>query len=855
MPGAAALIASVRRLATPDLPRFLVRKISETPLSEYRAWVRTLPIEPDDVLYESFAGNGMLDSPEALFRALLADPEQQHRKHVWVLDEPRRHRGTTDEFSADRRVRFVRRGSRAYHRALATAGLLINNATFPAEFGKRPGQTYLNTWHGTPLKRMGYDERQGASGAGNVLRNFMMADYLLSSSSFMSRTMYEQAYRLANVAPGKIIEGGFPRTDRQVLDEAGRGEVTRRLQARGVSVEPGERVVLYAPTWKGESFHRPLDETRELADRVRRLTAHLPAGHRVLLKVHQQVSDLAATQPSLLGLLVPNDVPTNEVLAITDVLVTDYSSIFFDFLATGRPIVFFTPDAARYDDHRGLYLDQKELPGPQVVDVEDLSVVINAVGTGQLPDPQVSHLGAYAAARSRFAAHEDGAVTQRVLDVVVRGRSDSVEVRAIAGDGRPTMLIYLGGMMSNGITTSALNLLRNLDHEAFDVSVVYDASIVPERVANAALIDSRVRQFVRTSGFNPAKVNWLTRRRLFAGEADRIRPSHRLAFEGLLASEWQRTVGAAHFDQVIDFSGYSPLWANLVVGAPAGSRAIWLHNDLLADQLREVGGRHPHRRNLAGVFATYRRFDRLVSVSAALRDINARHLGQWAPAECFVAARNTVDADRVLTSAAAPLPDEPARLRRMLPTAPPDGRHERRGEGEQHGCAHGFTFVSVGRLSPEKNHARLIDAFAPVHAEHPETQLVIIGDGPLRDALQHQIAERGLGESVLLAGMVSNPWSIMARCDCFVLSSDYEGQPMVILEARTLGLPVLTTAFESVSSAVSPQDGLIVSRSVAALADGLRAALAGQVPTPPFDANRYNAETIEELVEALGSRV
>ncbi len=852
MPAAATLIASVRRLATPDLPRYLVRKILETPLSEYRAWVRTLPIEPHDVLYESFAGNGMLDSPEALFRALLADPEQQHRTHVWVLDEPRRHRRTTQEFSTDQRVRFVRRGSRAYHRALATAGLLINNATFPAEFGKRPGQTYLNTWHGTPLKRMGYDELQGGLGAGNVLRNFMMADYLLSSSSFMSTRMYEQAYRLVNVAPGKIIEGGFPRTDRQVLGETGRREVARRLQAGGVTLRPGERVVLYAPTWKGESFHRPLDETRELADRVRRLMAHLPAGHRVLLKVHQQVADLAATEPSLTGLLVPNDVPTNEVLAITDVLVTDYSSLFFDFLATGRAIVFFTPDAARYDAYRGLYLDETELPGPRAADIEDLAVVVNAVGTGRHRDPLVSHREAYAAARSRFAAHEDGGVTQRVLDVVVRGQSDSGAVRAIAGDGRPTMLIYLGGMMSNGITTSALNLLRNLDHEAFDVSVVYDASIVPERVANAALIDSRVRHFVRTSGFNPAKVNWLTRRRLFAGEADLIRPSHLEAFEGLLASEWQRTVGTAHFDQVIDFSGYSPLWANLVVGAPAGARAIWLHNDLLADQLREVGGRHPHRRNLAGVFATYRRFDRLVSVSAALRDINARHLGQWATAECFVAARNTVDADRVLTGAAMPLPAEPAQLRRMLPSEPADGEH---GAREQPSCAGRFTFVSVGRLSPEKNHARLIDAFAPVHAEHPETQLVIIGDGPLRDALQHQIAERGLSESVLLAGMASNPWSIMARCDCFVLSSDYEGQPMVILEARTLGLPVLTTAFESVSSAVTPEDGLIVSRSVPALADGLRAALAGQVPTPPFDANRYNAETIEELVEALGPRV
>lgn len=157
----------------------VVRKVAKTLPSEWKAYLRRLPIDGDLIVYEAFAGSGVLCNPEALFRAILADPEQAHRRHVWVLKEPRKHPALVAEFASDRRVRFVKRGTVAYHRALATAALLVNNATFPASFNKRPGQVYVNTWHGTPLKRMGYDEAQGAQAAGNVLRNFMMADFLL----------------------------------------------------------------------------------------------------------------------------------------------------------------------------------------------------------------------------------------------------------------------------------------------------------------------------------------------------------------------------------------------------------------------------------------------------------------------------------------------------------------------------------------------------------------------------------------------------------------------------------------------------------------------------------------------------
>lgn len=869
---AAQLVRRTARVIHPRTARKLVRKARKTAPLEWRAQVRQLPIDQSLVVYESFAGNGMLCNPEAIFRALLADPEQQHLRHVWVLTDPKAYPSTVSEFQGDHRVRFVKRGSFAYYKALATAGLLFNNATFPAEFGKRDGQVYVNTWHGTPLKRMGYDEPNGAVGARNVVRNLMMADYLLSTSDFMSQQMYEQAYRLQNVYPGLLVQEGYPRTDRQVVAAGQRSRVLGRLRAEGLTIVDGETVVLYAPTWRGESFHTPTNDAHLVGERVRQLAEQLPAGHRVLLKVHQQVYEFAHAQPELRGVLVPNHIATNELLGVTDVLVSDYSSIFFDFLSTGRPIVFFTPDLADYDGYRGFYLDRDELPGPSASTEAELAGLIVAAGTGDELDPLVSHAERYEAARERFAPYDDGQATQRVLDVVVRGRHEGRRVRPVHRDGRKTMLLYLGGMKSNGITTSALNLLHHLDYGELDVSVLYNHARGREKRTNAAAIDARARSFPRIGGFAPSKTKRGKVRRLYS-RGTAMDPADFAVVERLLEQEWRRTVGQARFDYVVDFSGYAPFWTFLLSSAPAGSHSVWMHNDLKADQLREVDGKRPHYNNLGAVFSSYSRFEHLVSVSSALRDINAANLAEYGPPEKFVSARNTINHELILRKAhgdRALLEAWPGDhvLELQDPTVPhtvealieayelsamKDEIERRVAMALLPPAKDGVTtLVTVGRLSPEKNHRRLLKAFDAVHQENPDTRLVIIGGGPLLPSLERLAVRLGLSDAVTFTGPQRNPWAIMAQCDCFVLSSDYEGQPMVILEARVLGLPVVSTAFDSVSSALPPGVGLVVDRNPAALAEGLNKALVGEVPNPEFDPVAYNDEVMEEFYRAIG---
>ncbi|MEO6200538.1 MAG: glycosyltransferase, partial [Cryobacterium sp.] len=688
-------------------------------------------------------------------------------------------------------------------------------------------------------KRMGYDIGDPASRVANVIRNFLSADYLLAANRFMVEQMYEKAHLLRNIYGGEIVEEGYPRIDAQFADAAGVQSVLDRLEATGLPID-GRKVILYAPTWKGESFARPIDDAEELIRRVIELESLIDTStYVVLLKTHQVVHKFAAHRGDFRGRLVPNEIPTNAVLAATEILVTDYSSTFFDFLATGRPIAFLTPDIDDYAGYRGLYTEPEEWPGPVVRTVADLAAELNAIAcSGQRPD-----IGQrYAAMQAKYAVHEDGHATERIIDIVFRGKRAGYRVGPVARDDRRSILMNVGGLTPNGITTSALNVLNAIDHSRFDVSVVFPYTHRPAVLEKQAEINPAVRQFARVGGMSGSKITHAVRR-LAWFRGNMSSHEHDPVQQRLWDDEWTRCFGSSRFDFAIDFSGYGQFWATLMLHAPGAERSIWLHNEMAADAQRRIQGRRRQLRRLTGIFSLYRAYDHLVSVSPALASINAHALAEHAPVERFVAANNVVNAQFVIRAAALDVRQTGADCAGTVP-----GRAT-----ALTAASAPTTFVTVGRLSPEKNHARLIRSFAAVHSAHPETRLIIIGDGPLLEQLGRLIVELGLAAAVVMTGHQQNPYAIMAASDCFVLSSDYEGQPMVLLEALILDLPVVTVAFGSAGDVLPAGVGLTVPATDDGLADGMRAFLRGDVPTAAFDVAAYNQNAVEQFYAAIGA--
>ncbi len=851
-----------------SLLKRLIRPLWLIWTAEVRAAWRRSPVRPRTVLYESFAGNGALCNPEAIFRELLDASDLADLQHIWVLNSFSRHRAFRAEFAGHPRVRFVRYRSVGYFRALATSGYLINNATFPPEFGKRPGQIYLNTWHGTPLKRMGYDMPDGAYESSNTLRNFVSADYLLSQNPFMTRQMYESSYKLRGVFQGRILETGYPRVDHQFAGPDARSAALARLQS--ADIDPGDRqIVLYAPTWKGETFSSPHRDAGQPLETVRRLQDLLGAGYLVLLKSHQIIHQALARGTGNRSVMVPNEIPANIVLGVTDILITDYSSIFFDFLATGRPVVFYTPDAAGFADTRGTYFGEEDLPGPVHRTLDQVAASVNAYAAGGAPDAAVA--ARYTDWRRRFTANDDGNASRRVVDAVFRGVTDVRSIRSIADDPRTRILLHLGSMRPNGITTSALNLLAAIDHDRYDVTVIFNRPAEPQQRSNQQRIDPRVRQFHRMGGMNGSKAVHL-RRKLSQWRAI---PGAHTATPGqrqLWNDEWIRCFGQARFDRVVDFDGYGPFWATLLLHGPALSRSIWFHNDMVAETHRIIRGKERLRRSLHAVFALYHEFDALVSVSPSLNEVNRRGLSgvHGLRPDLFVSARNLVDGAHVLAAARIPLSELPEHRRQdsgapgvadwlgELSIHAADGMDPGRegGSGAGTGAGPGTRwFVTIGRFSTEKNQSRLLRAFSQVHRARPEARLLLVGYGPLHDELQRMIGLLGLNGSAFLAGPYSNPFPLLAAADCFVLSSNHEGQPMVLLEAAIVGLPIVSVDFGTIRDALPDSVIRIVDQDDDALAEGMLAYLRGEVPPQRLDVERYNRAALGEFIAVVTAAV
>lgn len=308
-------------------------------------------------------------------------------------------------------VGVVRPGSDEEREAFESARWIVSNDVLPLEFAKRPDATYLQTWHGTPLKRIGFDVRNPRFPdaeyhyAVELVRDVERWDLMLSANPLSSRVL-RQAFRFT----GPILDTGYPRNDRLQSDCAG----ALRRSARKALRLPGEALaVLYAPTWR-DTFEHSLELDLELLRRRH--------GEKVvaLVRAHglTAASDRLEDSPAVRNVSRWPDI--GELYLAADVLVTDYSSAMVDFAITRKPMLFYTYDLESYrDDLRGFYVDfEDEVPGPLLrssAEVADALEDIAAVTAGARER--------YESFRRRYCGLDDGRASARVVDAVFGGSS------------------------------------------------------------------------------------------------------------------------------------------------------------------------------------------------------------------------------------------------------------------------------------------------------------------------------------------------------------------------------------------------------------------------------------------------
>ncbi|GGL08827.1 hypothetical protein Sme01_12570 [Sphaerisporangium melleum] len=381
-------------------------------------------------VYISFDGRSYSDNARAVYEERLRRGDD--REHIWVVKDGSFVPPDSAALGLGPGITptIVREGSREHYTALARSRHIITNTLLPQWFHAREDQICVQTWHGSPVKRVGGDQRHMAREPRPPAWYRQAAevanwDLLVTQSPWASEVL-----RRAFGYGGETLESGLPRND--VLSSPDRAELAAAVR-RGLGIPAGRRVVLYAPTWRDHD-RRNSSVRLDLAE-ARRV---LGRDHVLLVRGH-----MMQAPPVAAGLLVPG--PTSlvrpgpmtreypfaidvtaypdmaDLLLIADVLITDYSSSMFDFAATRRPMIFFGYDLERYRNSRGLYFDLRtQAPGPLLTDGAD---VIEAV---RLIDAlSGDYTGRYDDFVRTYAPRDDGKATPRLVDHVFTGAIDA----------------------------------------------------------------------------------------------------------------------------------------------------------------------------------------------------------------------------------------------------------------------------------------------------------------------------------------------------------------------------------------------------------------------------------------------
>ncbi len=346
------------------------------------------------ILYNAFNGR-YTDSPAAIHRALLASGAEV--EHVWLQDAR-----FADSFPSG--VDTVGIGTPAAVAALESVDVLVSNTHVQLDrWEKAPHTRYLQTWHGTPLKRI---HRSAATvppeeAMAELDLDVSRWDALLSQSPAATRLLRE-----AFAYEGTVLETGYPRNDALSTPDA---DARRDALRARFGIAPGATAVLYAPTYRDDTVDDP---TAQDGPDVAALARRLGPDAVVLLRQHYYLFRRAdRSGPGVVDVSLHPDV--NDLYLAADVLVTDYSSSMFDFPVTGRPVVLWCHDLAHYrDDLRGFTLDlERDAPGPVLVEEDDVVAALR-----DLPATAAASDDRLATFRERWCPLDDGQATQRVLE-------------------------------------------------------------------------------------------------------------------------------------------------------------------------------------------------------------------------------------------------------------------------------------------------------------------------------------------------------------------------------------------------------------------------------------------------------
>ena len=787
-------------------------------------WYRDhLKLEDKCILLESAHGKWPADNITILLKEFVTNPIYQEYT-LWLSAEKSMEEGRAEFLKAqkmDTRVKLVAIDTAEYYKVLATAKYLVTEESFIYIFTKRPGQILLNTWNETPLACLGKEKKMDFALLGNEQKGFLDADYLLCPNEF-SKQCFLEDYMLENFAKTRFLMGGYPRNEVFFKDGL-------RTQIREKFGLEQKQVIAYAPSWRkntpeagkklrSEEFMAYLTEWDEsLADSQ---IVYVKQHHTNRLNL--DFSGFRHIYPC------PENCGFYEFLAASDVLVTDYSGVMFDYALTGRKTVLFVPDKDFFVQTRGLHISLDKLPFPQV---ETVNCLMEEINTPKRYDDSEF--------RAIYCAYEKENMAELLCKrLIFNEQTEEVSEQEVPYNGKKNVLIYMGGFEKNGLTTAGVNLLNTLDRDKNNYAVIYCFSSVKDRQESINVLPDKVARF----GFYHFRaLTFAEQIPYMIWRAVRKLPYSFVAnvMEKLSVRGATRLMGGLRVNTVVQFTGYNDEMIGIMEQMPC-NRVIYVHNDM------EQEIKHRANANKGLLSHAYHAYDHVAVVTEdvmppaqRIADCNKE---KGAKEAHITWCKNIIDHNRIRKMGAESLAFDATTVinqseERLLALLGSEKK----------------IFVSVGRFSVEKGHDRLIKAFERLHKEQPDTALLIIGGhGNLWNATVKQTEESSCPDAIFLVRFMSNPFPLLKQCDYFVLSSLYEGFGLVLVEADVLGVPCFSTDIVGPRRFMKKYGGLLVEDSEQGIFYGMCLCMEGKVPKKlDIDYDQYNREAMEQFESVI----
>ncbi|MCR5154112.1 MAG: CDP-glycerol glycerophosphotransferase family protein [Lachnospiraceae bacterium] len=700
------------------------------------------------------------------------------------------------------KVTLVKNTSHSYFKMLATSKYLVSEITFSPYFVKREEQIYLNTWHGTPLKHLGRKTPREFMSMGNVQKNFKDADYLLCPNEF-TRRVFVKDYMLENFSSTKLMHAGYPRNS-TLFNSTAAKEFREKNQLED------KKIYVYMPTW------REKDDANELPERLKKIDGLLKDDEIIIAKLHIMAKGKLDFNAFKHIKPFPEDTDSYVVLAACDLLITDYSSVMFDFSATGKKIVLFTYDEETYTRNRGFYKKPSELPFVKVKNEEELVKEIHLPKSYE--DEEFI---------KEFCPYDSIDSVKAVCESFITGKpSEGVKFEQMPDNGKKNVVIYAGSLATNGLTSALYNLLNNLDTDENNYAIFFRIKDVkgfkdreerlrslPENISYFCYYDSQCGNFWELIVLALWVLLGLPRYRHGKGTVAKI-----------FATNAKRILGGLRIDRAIHFTGYTREIIGAVAELPC-KKTIFVHSDM-ASEIKV-------RKNSDAAFLSevYGKYDNVAVVSEGLSEIT-RGFNSNAN---IVTCHNLMDVKTIL----------------------------QKGDEDVYNVSDATTYnllkedvkkyVCLGRFSPEKGHLRLMKVFLEFHKTHKDTCLIILGStGPLLNDVLKFISDNGCAGFIRAVPNVKNPYPIIKRCDVLVSPSYYEGFGLTLPEADMLGVSCFSLDCPGTTAFMKKYGGAVFENSEKGLMEGLVAGYEEKLPKSlSVDYEEYNKAAIKEFTDSL----